>query len=99
MPIINIKQSNINSLRKQFSFNKPFNQKFSFEILFTLLILGIPLILYKNRFYDNDWTVGEWFISYSGGFVRSGLPAELIHFISTKYSLNPILIVWFFSVV
>ena len=100
MPIINIKQFNINSLRKQFSFNKPSNQKFSFEILFTLLIiLGIPLNLYKNRFYDNSWTVGEWLISYAGGFVRRGLPGELIHFISTQYSLSPIFIVWFFSIV
>jgi len=100
MPIINIKQFNINSLRKQFSFNKPSNQKFSFEILFTLLIiLGIPLNLYKNRFYDNSWTVGEWLISYGGGFVRRGLPGELIHFISTQYSLGPIFIVWFFSIV
>ena len=100
MPIINIKQFNINSLRKQFSFNKPSNQKFSFEILFTLLIiLGIPLNLYKNRFYDNSWTVGEWLISYAGGFVRRGLPGELIHFISTKYSLGPIFIVWVFSIV
>ena len=100
MPIINIKQFNINSLRKQFSFNKPSNQKFSFEILFTLLIiLGIPLNLYKNRFYDNSWTVGEWLISYAGGFVRRGLPGELIHFISTQYSLGPIFIVWFISIV
>ena len=100
MPIINIKQFNINNLRKQFSFNKPSSQKFSFEILFTLLIiLGIPLNLYKNRFYDNSWTVGEWLISYAGGFVRRGLPGELIHFISTQYSLSPILIVWFFSLV
>ena len=100
MPIINIKQFNINSLRKQFSFNKPSNQKFSFEILFTLLIiLGIPLNLYNNRFYDNSWTVGEWLISYAGGFVRRGLPGELIHFISTQYSLGPIFIVWVFSIV
>ncbi len=99
MPKINIKQFNINSLRKQFSFNKPSNQKFSFEILFTLLIiLGIPLNLYKNRFYDNSWTVGEWLISYAGGFVRRGLPGELIHLISTKYSFGPIFIVWIFSI-
>ena len=99
MPIINIKQFNINSLRKQFSFNKLSNQKFSFEIFFTvLIILGIPLNLYKNRFYDNSWTVGEWLISYAGGFVRRGLPGELIHFISNKYSLSPILLVWTFSV-
>ena len=100
MPIINFKPFNITSLRKLFSFNKPTNQKFSFEILFTLLIiLGIPLNLYKNRFYDNSWTVGEWLISYAGGFVRRGLPGELIHFISAQYSLSPILIVWFFSIV
>jgi len=100
MPIINFKPFNITSLRKLFSFNKPTNQKFSFEILFTLLIiLGIPLNLYKNRFYDNSWTVGEWLISYAGGFVRRGLPGELIHFISAQYSLSPILIVWFFSLV
>ncbi len=100
MPIIKFKPFNITSLRKLFSFNKPSNQKFSFEILFTLLIiLGIPLNLYKNRFYDNSWTVGEWLISYAGGFVRRGLPGELIHFISTQYSLSPILIVWFFSLV
>ena len=99
MPIINIKQFNINSSRKQFSFNKPFDQKLSFEILFTLLIIfGIPLNLYKNRFYDNSWTVGEWLISYAGGFVRRGLPGELIHFISNRYSLSPILLVWTFSV-
>ena len=92
MPIINFKPFNITTLRKLFSFNKPSNQKFSFEILFTLLIIfGIPLNLYKNRFYDNSWTVGEWLISYAGGFVRRGLPGELIHFISTQYSLSPIL--------
>ena len=96
MQILNIKQFNINSLRKKFSFNKPSNQKFSFEVLFTLLIiLGIPLNLYKNRFYDNSWTVGEWLISYAGGFVRRGLPGELIHFISTKYECPNISIIFF----
>ena len=37
--------------------------------------------------------------SYAGGFVRRGLPGELIHFISTQYSLGPIFIVWFISTV
>jgi len=31
--------------------------------------------------------------------VRRGLPGELIHFISTQYSLGPILIIWCFSIV
>ena len=31
--------------------------------------------------------------SYAGGFVRRGLPGEIIHFISSKYLISPILLV------
>ena len=83
MPIINNRQSNIKKIRKQFSLHKFSNLKFSLDSFFiTLIILGIPLNLYKNRFYDNTWTVGEWLISYAGGFVRRGLPGEVIYLIS-----------------
>ena len=99
MPLINIRQFNIKSLRKQFLIHILFKRKFSFEVFFSILIiLGIPLNLYKNRFYDNSWTVGEWLISYAGGFVRRGLPGELIHFISNQYSFSPIILVWLFSI-
>ena len=60
--------------------------------------MGIPLNLYKNRFYDDSWTIGEWLISYAGGFVRRGLPGELVQFFSRKYSLSPIVLVWILSV-
>jgi hypothetical protein len=100
MPIIDIKLLNIKRLRKQFSLHKISKQTLSLETFFTFLIIfGIPLNLYKNRFYDNSWTVGEWLISYAGGFVRRGLPGELIYFASKKYSLSPILLVWLFSIV
>lgn len=86
-------------LRKQFPLHILSNGKVSFETYFSILIiLGIPLNLYKNRFYDNSWTVGEWLISYAGGFVRRGLPGELINFISNQYLFSPILLVWFFSI-
>ena len=79
-------------------FYKLANLKISLESFFiTLIILGIPLNLYKNRYYDDSWTVGEWLISYSGGFVRRGLPGEIIHFISSKFSISPILLVWIIS--
>jgi hypothetical protein len=69
-------------LTKQFSLHKVSTVKISLESFFVfLIILGIPLNFYKNRFYDNSWTVGEWLISYAGGFVRRGLPGEIIHFI------------------
>ena len=86
MRIVNTNKFNMKRLRKQFALEILSNRKFSFEIFFTILIiLGIPLNLYKNRFYDNSWTVGEWLISYAGGFVRRGLPGELVRFFSRKY--------------
>ena len=85
-------------LTKQFSLHKVSKVKISLESFFvSLIILGIPLNFYKNRFYDNSWTVGEWLISYAGGFVRRGLPGEIIHFISSKYLISPILLVWLSS--
>ena len=85
-------------LTKQFSLHKISTTKIPLESFFiTLIIFGIPLNFYKNRFYDNSWTVGEWLISYAGGFVRRGLPGEIIHFISSKYLLSPILLVWLSS--
>ena len=89
----------MNRLTKQFFIPKLANLKPSFDNFFiTLIVLGIPLNLYKNRFYDDSWTVGEWLISYAGGFVRRGLPGQIIHDISNLYFISPILLVWLFSV-
>ena len=84
---------------KQFLNKKLLNFKPSIDNFFIyLILLGIPLNLYKNRFYDNAWTVGEWLISYAGGFVRRGLPGQIIHHISNLYLISPILLVWVFSI-
>ena len=86
-------------LTKQFLIPKLVRLKPSIDNYFIILIiLGIPLNLYKNRFYDDSWTIGEWLISYAGGFVRRGLPGQIIHHISNIYLISPILIAWFFSV-
>ena len=83
----------MNRLTKQFFIPKLANLKPSFDNFFiTLIVLGIPLNLYKNRFYDNSWTVGEWLISYAGGFVRRGLPGQIIHDVSNLYFISPILL-------
>ena len=89
----------MNRLTKQFFIPKLANLKPSFDNFFiTLIVLGIPLNLYKNRFYDNSWTVGEWLISYAGGFVRRGLPGQIIHFVSSTFGVSPILLVWLLSI-
>ena len=86
-------------LTKKFLLDKFYNFKISLESFFiALIIFGIPLNLYKNRFYDNSWTVGEWLISYSGGFVRRGLPGAIIHFISSNYGISPIFLIWLVSI-
>ena len=86
-------------LTKQFSLHKISTIKISLESFFvSLIILGIPLNLYKNRFYDNSWTVGEWLISYTGGFVRRGLPGQVIFYLSSKLEINPVFFTWVFSV-
>jgi len=68
------------------------------KFLISLIISGIPLNLYKNRFYDNSWTVGEWLISYSGGFIRRGLPGQVIFYLSSNFDINPIFLTWLISV-
>ena len=86
-------------LRKQFALHKFSNFKITTEgFLISLIILGIPLNLYKNRFYDNSWTVGEWLISYSGGFIRRGLPGQVIFYLSSNFDINPIFLTWLISV-
>ena len=99
MPIMNNRQSNIKRIRKQFSLHKFPNLKINIEgFLISLILLGIPLNLYKNRFYDDSWTVGEWLISYAGGFIRRGLPGQIIFYLSTHLNINPIFFTWLISV-
>ena len=97
MRILNIKQYTI-GLKKNFSLHKFSKFKFNIEtFLITLIVLGIPLNFYKNRFYDNSWTVGEWLISYEGGFIRRGLPGQIIFYLSSTLDINPILFTWLIS--
>ena len=89
----------MNIFKKQIACTKSVINHPKLEYFFIILILlGIPLNLYKNRFYDNSWTIGEWLISYAGGFVRRGLPGELIHIISRNFKISPIYLIWFLCV-
>lgn len=63
-----------------------------------LIVFGIPYNLSQNRWYDNTWTIGEWMISYAGGFVRRGLPGSLIYHFSIAFRLNPVYVIWALSV-
>ena len=89
----------MNLIQKQISIKKLFPNDLRLQKFFSILIFfGIPLNLYKNSSYDNSWTIGEWLISYAGGFVRRGLPGELIHIISTNLAISPIYLIWFICI-
>ena len=88
------------AFKKQIAFTKSFQNHLKLENFFIILIvLGIPLNLYKNKFYDASWTIGEWLISYAGGFARRGLPGELICIISRYSKISPIYLIWFFCII
>ena len=69
-----------------------------FNFFISLIILGIPLNLYKNRFYDNSWTIGEWLINYQGGFIRRGLLGEGIYNLCNVIKISPIFVIWLISI-
>ncbi|MFN9870259.1 MAG: hypothetical protein ACK55E_02335 [Cyanobacteriota bacterium] len=72
---------------------------FASKIFLCLIAIGVPLNLINNRYYDNSWTVGEWLISYGGGFVRRGLPGSVIHGIASSWGLQPVWLIWLASLV
>lgn len=67
---------------------------FTSRIFLLLIAVGIPINLLSNARYDNAWTVGEWLISYAGGFVRRGLPGFVIDILATTRGISPIFAIW-----
>ena len=69
------------------------------SLYFVLILFGIPYNLFNNSGYDGNtvWNIGDWLISYEGGFVRRGLPGSIIYTISSQLSVPPIHLIWLFS--
>jgi len=69
------------------------NQAIS-SIFMALIPPAIYINLKANNIYDKGWTIGEWLISYSGGFIRRGLPGTIIHTLSKSFDLPVIYLIW-----
>ena len=67
------------------------------SIFLALILIGVPVNVLSNRLYENSWTIGEWLISYSGGFVRRGLPGTAIYNLVNLSGLSPTLLIWIAS--
>jgi hypothetical protein len=60
------------------------------SIVTCLVILGgVANNICFNLTYQASWTVGEWLINYAGGFVRRGLPGQVIYEISYGTGIPP----------
>jgi hypothetical protein len=59
-----------------------------------LILIGVPVNILSNRLYENSWTVGEWLITYAGGFVRRGLPGSVIYNLADSIGLSPTYLIW-----
>ena len=59
---------------------------FLFYIIF-LIVFGISF-LYNKHNIGNDSSISDWFINYSGGFVRRGLTGEVITNFSSIFSIG-----------
>lgn len=60
-------------------------------LLITILAIfgGLAKNIRFNLTYQASWTVGEWLINYAGGFVRRGLPGQVIYGISSGTGIPP----------
>lgn len=62
---------------------------------YLLLIAAVTVVYgWHNARAANDWAIGEWLINYSDGFVRRGLPGEVILLLAHASSV-PIVTVTF----
>ena len=72
-------------------------KNFNFLIYYFIFIIFVGAIknFLDNTEYDNTWTIGEWLINYSGGFIRRGLFGSIIYEISNLTKISPIFFVHF----
>lgn len=66
---------------------------FLFAILYQLFN---QIIIHRSR---DNYNITEWLINYQGGFVRRGLPGEILYQISTKFGIEPTFIITIISLV
>lgn len=59
-------------------------------ILF-IACLTVPITVFR-ALHPNGWTPGDWLVNYEGGFVRRGLPGEILLECGRALHLSPVLL-------
>lgn len=67
---------------------------FSFGLGFLLIMIIFRIISDIIKGYSREsWQITEWLINYQGGFVRRGLPGEVIFQVSSLLNISPYYII------
>jgi hypothetical protein len=66
---------------------------FSLLLLITIVYLLVVAVLQGQT--KEGWNITEWLINYQGGFVRRGLPGEMLYQISHHFGITPYYIIVF----
>ncbi len=70
----------------------------SFVYILFLIDLTLRLCASATNIYTKDsWNITEWLINYRGGFVRRGLPGEIILWLYNHCGLSPCPVIIFLS--
>ena len=65
------------------------NKYLSYFKIYLISVLTFAIIwLYLKHSVGNDSTISEWIINYQGGFVRRGLPGELLFHIASLLEIK-----------
>ena len=67
-----------------------------FCITFTFIVSQVA---YQHLYRVEPWVSGDWLINYAGGFVRRGLPGQLILTISQYFAWPPIIALVIFKAI
>jgi len=61
-------------------------------LLFVAIALALPSQL-RNGYAKSSWQLSEWLINYQGGFIRRGLPGEILWQLNERWGVDPYLAV------
>jgi hypothetical protein len=64
--------------------------KYLINVYFLLVILFAVLSGLVIPRMSRDWIIGDWLINYQGGFVRRGLPGEVVYLVGHLVHVSPI---------
>lgn len=59
--------------------------------LLFIACVTVPLTIFR-ALHPNGWTPGDWLVNYEGGFVRRGLPGEVLLELAHGLHLSPVLL-------